>query len=505
MEDGRRLENLSWRVWNRELLCCEPQPELATTPAMDITRSKPVASDIPELSTSVDSAISGASDRIESFQHTSTRPVAIAVGAHNDTDSIQCVSRGKEKHITSTDLEKMVSSIQEQDEPWPLPQSITDAIPTISTCANITDRPTSPSLYTSIHSSESSASTAPRSSPESDRSIVETAGSDTSAEFLSSSHSVVRGFSLNVSSSYRSNTHLAAPTPSAVPIQHKKINDTKPKVAFSLGGGSSGDEGSSFEERMSSQHPRQSSLTARLQNPPQLKKQTSFKDELQSRAQSHLNEDVFEDSDEEDDQESAIEDDDDADEDEDGSDWEDDGSESGEAVDEKQLFKRIDSKPTLVSRRSLLTTLMNEPDRAAAFQNMASQSTPALKRAKRSSLNGPSLGNTAREDPVALPPTMTQSKPIIMTTSNTHPPALSPRTTRRNMLASEMTESLRKHLLWERQQISTTAKAVLKRRHTAFDVTKLSEYPNEKDGQSSKNNSWNHFYDQGNAYNEAGW
>lgn len=508
MEDGRRLENLSWRVWNRELLCCEPQPQLATTPAIDIIRPRPVQSDVPELSSSVDSAVSDASDQSQASNDSSPGHVTIAPTTHDDSDSTQRVSRGKEKHITSIDLEKMVSSIQEQEEePWPLPQSITDAIPPIAPYTKTTPRPNSPSMHTSIRSSDPSTSTAPRSSPESDCSAVDTAGSDTSAELLSSSHSVVRGFSLNVSSSYRSNTHLAAPQPSAMAIQHKKVSDSKPKVAFSLGGGSSGDEGSSFEERMSGQQCTQSSLTAVLHKPLQSKKQTSFKDELQSRAKLHLNEDVFEDSDEEDDQESAIEEDyDDNDEDDDGSDWEDDGSESGEVVDEKQLFKRIDSKPNLVSRRSLLTTLMNEPDRAAAFQTMASQSSPALKRSRRSSPNGPSLGNATEEDPtLTLSPTMTKSKPIIMTTSNTHPPALSPRTTRRNMLASEMTESLRKHLLWERQQIGTTAKAVLKRRHTAFDITKLSEYPSDKEGQTSKNNSWNHFYDTQADFNTSGW
>ena len=504
MEDGRRLENLSWRVWNRELLCCEPQPQLATTPAIDIASPRPARSDVPALSTSVDSAISDASDRSENIRHSLTKPVAITPTKVGNADSIQHVSRGKEKHITSIDLEKMVSSIQEQEEqPWPLPQSITDAIPP---CTNIAPRPSSPSIRTSIRSSDSSTSTAPRSSPESDCSGPETAGSDTSVEPISSSHSVVRGFSLNVSSSYRSNTHLAAPQRSAMPIQHTKVSDvTKSKVAFSLGGASSGDEGSSFEDRVSGHHAKSSSLTAGLQLPLHGKKQTSFKDELESLAKSHLNVDVFEESDE-DEQESAIEDDDDNEVDDDGSDWEDDGSESGELVEDKQLFKRIDSKPNLVSRRSLLTTMMNEPDRAAAFQDMASQSTPALKRSRRSSPNGPSLGNAPEENPtVTLPHTMTKSKPIIMTTSNTHPPALSPRTTRRNMLASEMTESLRKHLLWERQQISTTAKAVLKRRHTAYDITKLSEYPSEREGQTSKTNSWNHFYDTSAEYHQAGW
>ena len=488
------------------MLCCEPQPQLATAPAIDITKSRPSKVEVPALSASVDSALSDASDEDERHQQRQTAPFALTSSSTKAAHSIQSRSRGREKHITSVHLEKMVSSIQEQEErPWPLPASITNAIPPVRPSSGITPRPKSPSLHTSIHSSESSASTAPRSSPESDRSVVGTVASDTSAEILSSSHSVVRGFSPNVSSSYRSNTHLAAPQPSAMPIHHKKTSEaTKLNVAFSLGGGnSSGDEGSSFEDRMSGQQPRQSSLTAGLRRPLHVKKQTSFKDELESRTlnhRSHQDEDVFEDSDEE--SESAIEEEED--DDDDGSDWEDDGSDSGEQADEPQLFKRIDSKPNLVSRRSLLTTMMNESDRAAAFQSIASQSTSALRRSRRSSPNGPTLGD-ATEDDFTLPPTMTKSKPIIMTTSNTHPPALSPRTTRRNMLATEMTESLRKHLLWERQQISTTAKAVLKRRHTAYDVTKLSEYPGEKGGQASKNNSWNHFYDQGGEYHQAGW
>lgn len=488
------------------MLCCEAQPELATTPAINIIQRSPRKTDVPELSVSVDSAVSDASDRDDQAEASASRPVDIA-STSNSEDSIQCVSRGREKHITSIDLEKMVSDIQEQEgQPWPLPSSITDAMPPIPPCADITPRPASPSMRTSIRSTESSTSTAPRSSPESDCSTVESISSDTSNEVHASApHSVVRGFALNVSSSYRSNTHLAAPQTVAKPIQHTKANDPKKhKVAFSLGAGSSGDEGSSFEESMSGKHPRQSSLTAGLQLPLHGRKQTSFDDELKLRAKSQQHEDVFEDSDD-DDEESAIEDDDEND-DEDGSDWEDDGSEAGEAVDDKPLFQRIDSKPNLVSRRSLLTTMMNESDRAAAFQNMATHSTPALRRSRRSSPNGPSLGDTPEENPnITLPPTMTKSKPIIMTTSNTHPPALSPRTTRRNMLASEMTESLRKHLLWERQQISTTAKAVLKRRHTAYDITKLSEYPSDKEGQTSKNSSWNHFYDQNNDFNQAGW
>ncbi|TKA69841.1 hypothetical protein B0A55_06736, partial [Friedmanniomyces simplex] len=55
--------------------------------------------------------------------------------------------------------------------------------------------------------------------------------------------------------------------------------------------------------------------------------------------------------------------------------------------------------------------------------------------------------------------------------------ALSPRTTRRNMLSTELTESLRKNLLWERQHKSTGNLAAMQRRHTAQDMTKLKQHP----------------------------
>jgi hypothetical protein len=75
------------------------------------------------------------------------------------------------------------------------------------------------------------------------------------------------------------------------------------------------------------------------------------------------------------------------------------------------------------------------------------------------------------------------------------------------MLATELTESLRKHLLWERQQKNTTASAHLKRRHTAADVTRLVEYPQLRGkGHTSKNNSWNNPFDEGQyEYHAAGW
>ena len=496
VDDGHRLENLSWRVWNREVLCCEPQPQLATTPAIDISRTAPASMEIPPLSTSVDSAAS------EDLTKQDGDPQVVVPMAQ----SIQSISRGKEKHLTSLGLEKMVYTIQEQqDVKEPLSASIANAIPAVVPLANATSQPLASSTHTSLRSSHSSASTEPRSSPDSDRSGVGAGGSDTSAELLSS-HSVVRGFSLEAPSSYKSGTHLAAPPTAGVPFYSKAKSSKPAGVKFSLGCGSSSPEGSSLDESMR----RQSSLTHGLKSSLGPKKQTSFRDELHSRAmnhKSHQDENVFESSDEEDEPESVVEEEtEDDDDDDDGSDWEDDGSDNGDATESKNLFKRVDSQPQLVSRRSLLADMVkNESERAAEFQRLACESSSRIPTSRKVKPNRPSIGESPDEEAeYSVPPGMTQSRPIIMTTSNTHPPELSPRTTRRNMLASEMTESLRKHLLWERQQISTTAKAVLKRRHTAYDVANLNEYP-QREGGTSKNNSWNHFFDQGGEYNQAGW
>lgn len=515
MENGRRLENLSWRIWNRETLCCETQPQLATTPAIDIAWPRPRRKDIPELSKSVDSLSSEDSDDSEESRSPPTAPVEIVSSLQQNSPTTAANSRGREKHITSLGLQKMVYSINDKPDIGPLSPSISDAIPAVLPSLDITPRPTSPTMNAPFLSSDSSSSTAPVSSPESEKSGAQVVGSDTSAESMTAHHSVVRGFSPNqVSSSYRSNTHLAPTSTPTRPIVASKPEDSKKSGMFMLGG-SSGDEDSSFEDRIKPQ-PDKVSTTTGPKRAHGTKKTLSFRDEVVSRQlnnKSHEDEGVFESSDEEED--SAIESEDE--EEDDDEDWEDDDPESNDNTTNIPLFQRVDSKPNLASHKSLLTTLMNEGDRAAAFQNMASRSTPALRRA-RSSKGSPPVGIPAEEDDDStidasipmLGPHMTRSKPIIMTTSNGHQQmALSPRTTRRNMLSTEMTESLRKHVLWERQQKKATANAVLKRRHTAHNLTNLKEYPGQEDGDPSQeagsgNNSWNFGHGVG-EYHQVGW
>jgi hypothetical protein len=103
------------------------------------------------------------------------------------------------------------------------------------------------------------------------------------------------------------------------------------------------------------------------------------------------------------------------------------------------------------------------------------------------------------------------AQPIIITTTNVtpHQAALSPKTTRRNMLQTELTASLRRHLLWERQQKNQTAAAVLKRRHTAHDVANLKQYPEKVHlGTDDKDSygSWNQYFGQGlGDFHSKGW
>ena len=102
MEDGKRLENLSWRLWNRETFCCA-QPDRLSPPANSF---KPHAATtdipLPDLSSSLESAVSDELDLMPQARPELTR--------HLSTESR---TRGGEKHITPVDLEKIVISIKE--------------------------------------------------------------------------------------------------------------------------------------------------------------------------------------------------------------------------------------------------------------------------------------------------------------------------------------------------------------------------------------------------------
>ncbi|EEP76363.1 conserved hypothetical protein [Uncinocarpus reesii 1704] len=536
MEDGRRLENLSWRLWNLETFCSTPQIKFHQR---RIDRLRRESKDIPELSTSVDSAASEA-ERIES--HIKSPPSDMdfkprIVGE----DPMLSMSRGRERHITSIGLEKMVYKIKEKKslEPiTPLPTTSPPEQASQQQSLDITPRAASPTptpkarnSWESVkpHNSTDSCSTAALEANDSEDSQTPASDTSVSSAGMIKSSSIVRGFSPSqISSSYRSRTQLNTGLVSSKPMTSLKASPLKKKSMFTLGG-SSGDDESSFEDRMAIK-PQRSSLTDGLHQvslsqakPPALKSTLPTTD-FKSIRESTDDEGAIE-TDDEDMPESAIDDD---------SDWEDSVTESGRSsLDERELFQRVDSRPNLVSRPSLLTMMMHQPQHTMVSgkgRNHNSRSTPALQRSRLTSPNRQSSDEDEENNLTMRGPEVPRSRPIIVKSVPGQSMAHSPRTTRRNMLATELTESLRRHLLWERQQKTAPAATAFKRRHTAHDMANLQEYPGPKpvseeqlpppqrqplvhpavqqvkDKETSKNSSWNHYFDYGPwEYHVKGW
>ena len=267
-------------------------------------------------------------------------------------------------------------------------------------------------------------------------------------------------------------------------------------------GGSSGEDESSLEDRVNAQS-HQSSLTAGLKKPAGSKKQLSFRDIVASHRmgnKSHEDVDVFESGSEDDVSDNAIDDsDDDVDEkEEEEDDWEDDASENAENND-KPTFQRIDSKPNLVSRRSLLTSMMNQEDRASAFQDMAMKSAAGLKKSKTSS-NIPAQDESNVTTATSEGGFGTPSRPILRTKSEIISLVSSPKTTRRNMLSTEINEELRKSILHERLQKKSTINAYNKRVQSTSNMSSLREESRE-----TRREEYN-YYTQGiGNYHQAGW
>lgn len=152
----------------------------------------------------------------------------------------------------------------------------------------------------------------------------------------------------------------------------------------------------------------------------------------------------------------------------------------------REMFQRVTSKPNL---RSLLTTLIHENGRATALQNAALRSAPVIH--PHRTPNG-AVGSSPRKNVLQGFP-----QPSIMTASNTHSPVPSLRSTRINMFSKELTGSLRKGLLWERETQSSTFNAV-RRKHTT--IKNLQNYPIEN------RNSCSFHFDAGlQDYHQRGW
>ncbi|KAK8145312.1 hypothetical protein G3M48_004640 [Beauveria asiatica] len=216
--------------------------------------------------------------------------------------------------------------------------------------------------------------------------------------------------------------------------------------------------------------------------------------------------------------ESAIDDDDDP------SDWEDCMEHSGKSSVDDMFFQRVESKANLVSRPSLITLMLAQNERQKNLSNQAPHSASTITQS-RAGTSAPILraSQHSNKDPLIMKgmrsPNLrpiievprSSAQPIVAPVNHVHAKVfLSPGTTRCNMLATEMTESLRRNLLWERQQKTSTANAVLKRRHTSHDVANLEKFPKKpylKQNKDANASSWNQYFNRDtlDGYHSKGW
>ncbi|KFY47867.1 hypothetical protein V495_01767 [Pseudogymnoascus sp. VKM F-4514 (FW-929)] len=455
IEEGCRLENLSWRLWNKEISCAHTQAN-SSTPAIPI-------SDIPDLSRSVESIDDEAVEQ-------STCTTVPLITRCRVRQQVSDFSRGpgKERHITPDDLEEMVISIIEKRDLEQLaldmcsPLALLPRKTTPRQLSNSVSHITRDQLLEQISSALALSTKLPVSK-------VNDTGSATSDRSLTSA---IRGLPPSQApSSYRSRPLLRAPAwvhgptlpnkyalfdPGDLSHSHNvsykqssldcRVVQTKGKRGcaspFQLGGSAS--EGENSIRANLQRH--QSSLSVNLRRSSASNKQAFVKAKVATRT---INEnqvaigEVFDTDDVID--ESAIDD---------SSDWEDSievsgksGAEerslqeSGRSSAEKKLtFYRVDPPHNLAPHRSLITAMLHQNDRAAALE------TDAF----RSALVQPSVAHLTKPD---------DGQP------------LSSKTIRRQMLVTELTAKLRRHLLWERQEKNRTVSAVLKRYCSAHGGT----------------------------------
>lgn len=597
---GRRLENLSWRLWTRETFCVENgssrlpgdradsfgsvSDSLSSVsslkPKSIPKRSQPSTEEVPQLSGSVESIAD--EEAVEIASDPSSTDISRPRIRRQDSCGSNR-SRGRERHITSDDLEKMVVSIVQEKQclnapfrdispfPYPTPESQqtveseeTEAEQTEETIEvpEVIEETVAPAPAPIPEVVEAKAESAPEAFPTmtaEDTSAIEDSEDEEELpgaplQKSKSTTEVIRGFSpshmplaipqiFTPASDDKLADDDAIPEPTSAP---KATQVPSKKATFALGGSSSCEESMSDRSRGLNSSMSMSQMMKRKPASPEeegslksafhlsrhslaTKKQTSFSNHVTTRtipSSSAVASDDESDSDDID--ESAIDDDDD-----DSSDWEDSNEESGRSsMDEKNMFQRVDSTLHLPSRRSLITLMIQRSEHEVKNGLTTSQSTLGLPRARgqhQHQHQPPSLAASPNDsDEPALMmrhrPRGPQStlRPINEIPRSSAQPimnpsagvARSPRTNRRMMLSTELTESLRRHLLWERSQKTSTANAVnvLKRRHTSHDIANLKQHPdpvhmNKANDSEANTGSWDHYLnrDAFDGYHAKGW
>ncbi|KAK2810362.1 hypothetical protein FQN50_003093 [Emmonsiellopsis sp. PD_5] len=140
------------------------------------------------------------------------------------------------------------------------------------------------------------------------------------------------------------------------------------------------------------------------------------------------------------------------------SDWEDfTGSGQSSLENNESLFQRVDSRSNS-SRVSLLTMMIRQQ------HNSEPQSGPLSGRSQQQEPPTSDCNSTA-----ASPDDAASTKPVTIPICCS-PVSYSPRTTRRKMLASELTGSVRRYMLVERKQKTTSTATVFENQHAAHHI-----------------------------------
>jgi Protein of unknown function (DUF3295)/Fungal protein of unknown function (DUF1752) len=435
LENGRRLENFSWRLWYREAHFFDPGARTAGQKSVPIN-GKPGSLPSPSLSetdsvqslSSEDLCTSAQSD-ISSGSPDDQRRLAVK---HLSPDSFKCLVESLEPANREAEKWKAMKASRAQTSQSVVPVTTPKQIPSMPT-----DIPTRPRTV---------------SDPPTSLNCV-------SAQSLQRvSSSIVRGFTPDHPSISR---RLA-------PAEQDRDTGRKPKFFLAGSASESDDEyikpavKSNISPLMKSNiaPPMKSNLS-----PPAMKRAVSCSGSVKK---THFDEVVDtkivaredwedEDEDEDEDDSSAVVSDDDDEE------WEDSQSDTEQSIHnvDNSLFQKKDTQ--LTSHPSMLSNLF----KSKSDYNLQLHRTPARNRSPRSPIPTPPTGLLLPQSQLSalIHPALAQPIPA------------SPRSTRRKMLSSELSESLRRDLLWERQNRTVTGTAALKRRHTSNDIARLKEFP----------------------------
>lgn len=500
LENGRRLENFSWRLWYREAHFFDeaapsspisfdrkptPQPVLSPPESLsDVSESGHSASDLEDVGRH---GVDHSTPSVPESHAPNTLPCLARQESSSRRQTVKHLSPDSFKHLIesleppSADAEKWkaLKASRESDEHLPSESEPKREIRP----AEI--RPTDiPPTETSPTESEPPAPAMPKDIPVSrSRTMSDAQGSPSTLSGRSLqrvSSSIVRGFTPeNPSISRRLTPPVEATNPQPVVVERKK-------PTFYLGSphsDSSDEDDAPLTLKPSIKPTNKSNLS-----PPDMKrsvsnggvKRTHFHEIVDTKILPAPQTEDEEDEDED----SAVMSDDDDDE------WEDSQSDSGSVRGEDEhLFDKQDTQ--LTSRPSMLSTLFksksdyNLPSQAFRAQNTFVRSRTSPSHTPRPQPVTPTLAPVAApvSDGLAVRIPPPQSG-LAVNGDVSQPIPASPRTTRRKMLASELSESLRRNLLWERQH-----RALIKRRHTSNDLARLKEFPEGLSGQKETNGS----------------